>query len=112
MYLHAILKTQLLKFKILLEEGNLLAERNQLDIALLQDRTQEIAEARNHAHGGLIFLFAHQHGNGMQRVEQEMRMELHLERLQLRLRELAFELGSSKLALFVFVIKLQPIANS
>ena len=65
-----------------------------------------------HLLGLAALLLPHQHHDGVQRVEQKMRLELHLQRAQMRLHELAFELGGAKLEpqcfLFAFLIPAIP----
>src|SRR4029077_19635072 len=58
---------------------------------------KKTAQARQLPDGESILSGANQLADGVQRVEQEMWLQLHLERLQARLRELRFELGSAQL---------------
>ena len=57
----------------------------------LERQAQQVAEPHQRAIGGVDVL-VHQRGDRVQRVEEEMRMQLLLERLQLRLDEPRFEL--------------------
>src|SRR5581483_11726214 len=49
--------------------------------------------------------------DGVQRVEEEVRVELHPERLQLRLRELRFELRGPQLPLARFAVVVERVAD-
>ena len=56
----------------------------------MQRHPQQIAQSIDHLIGG-VDVRSHQPGNGVERVEQEMRMELPLQRLELRFHQARFE---------------------
>jgi len=53
---------------------------------------QNVAEALDELHRLRLVVLADEDGDGVERVEQEMRVELHAEGAELRLRELGPEL--------------------
>jgi hypothetical protein len=57
-------------------------------------------------------LIAHESGDAVQGVEEKMRVELHLERLELRLRELRFELRGAHLALAIAFVVADGVARA
>ena len=61
-------------------------------------RRKQIAEPSDDSRGGGRIL-ADEHRDGVQRVEQKVRVHLHLERLHLGERELRLELRGAYLAL-------------
>ena len=71
-------------------ELELAAERHVGDVGGRERHAQQIAEPRDHDVGGFDVL-AHQRGDGVERVEQKVRMDLHLQRLHLRAGERGFE---------------------
>ena len=84
-------KTHLLNVQILLGELQFLAERHLLSVGILHHSPQEVTQPDDHAHGRVVSFFAHQAGNGVERVEQEMRLDLPAQRAELGLRELLAE---------------------
>ena len=68
-----------------------------------QKQPQQFSEPRD----GLFRqfrIFVHQRGHGVQRIEEEMRMQLHAQRLQLRLHQLGLELGGATHACLVALV--------
>ena len=63
---------------------------------VLQRDAQQIAQLRDHVVGG-IDVAVHQRRNRVERVEEEMRLQLPLQRLQLRFDEMRFELALAQL---------------
>src|SRR5207302_468888 len=85
-------KTRLLNIEILLREVQFFGKWNLLPIGIVHYPPQEIAQAHDHAHGCVISFFPDQSGDGIERVEQEMRLDLSAQRAELRLRELLVEM--------------------
>ena len=56
-------------------------------------------------------MFAHQHGDGVEGVEEEVRVKLHLQRVELGLRELRLQVGPGELLLAVAAAVLQGEAR-
>ena len=75
-------KPNLLDREILLEKANLLVERDFVARLRSEHRVQHIAEQFQHPRCGRCVLVAHQHTDGIQTVEQEVRIELHSQRTQ------------------------------
>lgn len=71
-----ILKTNLFNFQILAEEFEFLPERHFLRSGAVERVTQQIAEPRQHPIRRLRIRQI-EHRNRVQRVEEEMRIELH-----------------------------------
>ena len=75
-----------------LDEFHLFAERNQLHISALQGDTQQAAELFKHGIGR-IHVRAHQAGDAVHGIEEEVRIELHAQRRELGVCQLHFQLG-------------------
>ena len=71
-------------------------QRQLLDVGGLERASQQLGELCQHQFGG-VRIVPHQPRDGIQRVEQEVRMQLHLEGFDLGTGELHFELGRAKL---------------
>ena len=71
-------------------------QRHLLRVHVGEHRAQQVAEARQRLLGLLALLLAHQHHDGVQRVEQEVRLQLRLERAEARLRHLGLELRGAQ----------------
>ena len=87
----AILESGLLDLQILLQELELLLQRDARRAAAVERQSQQIAQAADHP-VGRVRVGVDQRRDRVQRVEQEMRVQFRLERLQPRLRQLRFEL--------------------
>src|SRR5207302_7673442 len=72
---------------------------------------QELAQAGQHAVGQLD-VPVHQGGDGLQGVEQEVRVQLGLEHLQLGLRQLGLELEGAQLALAELAVVEQAVGDA
>ena len=84
-------ESRLLDLEVLREEIELRLQRAFVLAEVLERHAQQIAEAHQRAIGG-VDVAVHQRRNGVQRVEQEVRLQLMLERRHLRFDELGFEL--------------------
>ena len=94
---HPLAKPDLLDLHVCFDEVQLLTERHDLVAGVVEREPEELPEAGDHQ-VRRPRIGVHQLGRGIQRVEEEMRLELHLEHLQLRLREPGLELGRLELA--------------
>ena len=83
-HLQSILKPDLLDLEVHPEEIGLLPERNHLMTGVIQREPEQAAKAGDHLVGGLG-LGVHQLRDGVEGVEQEMRLQLHLEHLEMGL---------------------------
>ena len=86
-----VAEARLLDLEVLGQEVELLLERHFLHADASQREAQQVAEPRQHRVGG-VDVAVHQRRDGVQRVEQEMRLQLPLQRLQLRLDQPRLEL--------------------
>ncbi|EEF23139.1 conserved hypothetical protein, partial [Ricinus communis] len=86
---HAVLQTlpeaHLLDGEVFVEEGQFLAQRNQIAVRLVQHAPQQFAEAGDGVDGIVVALLAHQAGDGVEGIEQEVRLDLPAQAVQLRL---------------------------
>ena len=94
----AVVESGLLDFEVPLEEVQLLAKRDLLHRRLVQRHPQQLGQLRHHLVGGLRVAMD-QRRDRMQGVEQEMRMQLHPQDLELGLRQLRFELRRPQLTI-------------
>jgi len=76
----ALAETHVLHFKIAARQGQFLAQGKALAIAQSQAAAQEVRQPYAHFSGARA-IQSGQRGNGMQAVEQEMRVELHAQGL-------------------------------
>ena len=95
--LEPISKTNLLNFEVATHEFHFFLERDQLLLRMIESQAQKIAEAGDHA-AGFRRIFEDERRDRVERVEKEMRVQLHLEGAELRLRELRFQRGLLQLA--------------
>ena len=84
--------------EILGEKVELRLKRDFLLTDVLKGKAQQVAQTRQRAVCGLD-VAVHQRGDGVQRVEEEVRMELLLRRLELRLDQPRFELSGTERAI-------------
>jgi hypothetical protein len=75
---------------IALEQGELVGERHLFDLPAFEGEAQQVAEPRDHV-VGRVDVAVHQRRDPVQRVEQEVRLQLHAQRFELRAREGGFE---------------------
>ena len=94
----AAAEAHLLNGQVALKELEFLAERNLLPIDIAQRHAQKVTQQRRHLLRG--FAVGHlQGGDGVQRVEKEVRVKLHLERGQVGVGQLRLQLRGSQLTL-------------
>src|SRR2546421_3860581 len=82
-----VAKTHLFYFEVATHELRLFSKRYELLLRMVQSEPQKIAESRDHA-VGFRRVFRNERRDRVQGIEKKMRMELHLERAKLGLREL------------------------
>src|ERR1044072_7379832 len=109
--LEPIRKSHLLNTEIQLNESEFFSQFNFLPGRVLERMTQEIAKSDEHVDSGLILVVTDETHDAVQRVEQKMWMQLHPERLQLRLGQLRFESSGQKLALAILAIVFEGIKH-
>ena len=93
----------MLDLQVAVEKGQFLAQWDFVLVGALERQAEQIAQARNHAIGGLD-VFVHQGGDRVERIEQEMRVELHLQRLKLCLGQPLLQFRGAQLALMKFPV--------
>lgn len=75
-------KRESLDFKVNLEELQLVGEWNLPRPAIIKANAEQAAEPTDRLDNGVILTLSRQHGDGIQRVEQEVRVQLRLERAE------------------------------
>ena len=90
-YLKPLGKSHLLNVQILLCELQFLFQRHLLPIGIFHDPAQKVAQPGNHAHGHVVFSLAHEASDGIERIEQKVRLDLSPKSIELCLRELGVE---------------------
>src|SRR5262245_5108286 len=85
--LQTVFEAHSLDVQIEPQKFQFLPEGRQLLAAVLQRQTQKVSEPRHHLIGGVNILMK-QSRDRIERIEQEVRLQLHLQRLQLSLGQL------------------------
>src|SRR2546427_508189 len=93
----ALPEPDLLDVEVVPQELQFLLQRHLLRTRTIEHPPQEIAEPCQHADGEGILTGTNELADGVQRIEQKVRLELHLERFQPCLGELGFELRGAQL---------------
>src|SRR5688572_13018270 len=106
-----IAEPRLFDFQVLREEIELLLQRHFLHAHALQRHAEQIAQPRDHRVGG-VDIAMHQRRNGVQRVEQKVRLHLALQGMQPRFNEPRFKLHGAELLGPRFVHVLQRRADA
>src|SRR5215510_7211476 len=106
----SILKTNALDLEITVQKLDFLLKCDFHRAGILECQSQEVAETRNHLAGGFS-VSAQQRGDGMQGIEEKVRMNLHLQRFQLRLHQLSAKLRSFELVFAVTVVVIECVAH-
>src|ERR1051325_5900855 len=73
---------------------------------------QKIAQSDQHVHGGVVLLIANETDNVVESVEEKVWVQLHSQRIQLRLRELRFQTAGQKLALAILAIVIERVTDA
>ena len=87
----AIAEARLLEADIALHPCELGREWNELLVWTIQVAAHQVAEIDQHVHRAAVVLEPDQRGDGVQRVEQKVRLDLQSKRVKLRARELRLE---------------------
>src|SRR5580658_4094713 len=95
----AVLKSDSLNVEIEVDQLDFAVERNLLRFPSRQSLAQELTEVGQHRVSFFDSMLPHQDDDCVERVEEEMRVKLHLQRAQLCLGELTFELSGAQLEL-------------
>ncbi len=98
----AVGEAHLLDRQVALEESDLLGERDLVGTIGVEHLTEHLAELLQHPRGGRGVPVPHQDGDGVQAVEEKVRVELRPERPEPRLGELGGEPGGVDRALAGF----------
>src|SRR5438034_10675387 len=91
-----VMKTHVLDLEITPEEFELLLKRHLLRPRVFKRKPQEVAEPSQHLIGR-VHVFVKQRRNRVERVEQKVRVKLHLQRLKLGLGDLQLSLRKLRL---------------
>ena len=92
--LEAIAEPRALEIDVALDHAQLVAERRQLAGRPIERRPHQVAQSEQHRQRRLVALSADQRRDRVQRVEQEVRLDFQPQRVELRARQLGFELRS------------------
>src|SRR5208337_2992215 len=103
LHLQPVVEARLLNVNVLLQEGQLAAERKFVDADSIQREAQQVRQLQGHVLGGEAIV-AGQRGDGIQGVEQEVRLKLDLQHLKLCVRELRFQLRRPQFALLILAV--------
>ena len=87
------MKTYLLNREVELQILQFAPQSYFLGFHIFQHTTQEIAEKRQHLLRLRSLLLAHQHHDGIECVEQEVWLQLHFQRAELRIHQLRLQFG-------------------
>ena len=79
---------------------------------ILERVTQKIAESDEHTDRGVVFVVTNKTDDAVQCVEEKMRVQLHSQCVELRLRELGFESRGHNLTLPVLAIVVKRITDT
>ena len=90
-HLKPLRKSHLLDVEILEGKVQFLAQRHLLPAGILHHAAQKVAQPSDHAHGCIVSFLAHQAGDGVERIEQKVRLDLPAQCVELGLRELLVE---------------------
>src|SRR5215469_5269047 len=94
--LKPVLQTYLLEPKVVFDKLQLFLERDQIDAVMPEGGAEQIGELKHHCFGPAIVRIR-QSRDSLQRIEQKMRVELTLQRLEFACSEGLLELRTLKL---------------
>src|ERR1019366_674934 len=106
----AVLEACLLDVNIFLQEGQLATERHLVDADRVERQAQQVRQLQSHVFGGGTIVSG-QGGDGIQGIEQEVRFQLNLQRLELRISQLGFQLRGLQLALPILAVIPDRLGN-
>src|SRR5581483_4690242 len=101
-----LLKADLLDLQVAPHILQLLGQRHFLFELAIEREAEKLAEARQHRVRRLD-IAVHQRGDRIERIEEEVRLELHPQRLQLRARQLARQLSAAQLAIAALHVEVE-----
>src|SRR5208283_3621114 len=105
-----VLEARLLNVNVFLEERQLAAERHFVDTHGVQREAQQVRQLQSHVLGGEAVVTG-QSGDGIQGVEQKVRLELDLQHLELGIRELRFQLRRLQFAHTILTVICQRLRD-
>jgi len=103
-------KPHLLDVDVALQKIHLLPYRHLLHPAVVERDAEQRAELGQERHRLVVALLPHQHRDGVHGVEQKMRMQLLLERLEFGLHQTRLQLHRLDLLVLVLAVDLEDIA--
>src|SRR5439155_6387230 len=107
----AVAQSRLLDLNVAFEESQVFAERNLLAIRLTQGQPQQLAERGQRLLSGTR-VTAEQSGHSIERIEQEMRLQLRLERMQSCARQVRLKQNGTPLALAIAAIEVDRVGQA
>jgi hypothetical protein len=107
----SVSKAHLLNREILVQELQFLLERELLYGPRAHRQSKQVAQAHQHL-VGCVDVLVHQRGDGMQRVEQEMGLQLVPERIKPRLDEAGLQTTLSERPLLCLAVVVDGVAQS
>src|SRR5262249_11147469 len=93
----AIRKSNLLNVEILLQKIHFLSQCDYMPVGSFDDTAQKVTQPCDHVYSSIISFFAHQAGDGIERVEKKVRLDLPPQGIQLRFRKLLVKAGGLRL---------------
>ena len=109
-HLQAIAEARPLDLEVLVDEIELVLERHHLRADAIERQPQQVAEPRQHRVGG-VDVAVHQRRDRVERVEQEVRVQLPLQRLQLRFGQAGLQLRGGERALLRLAVVVEGVAH-
>src|SRR5215213_2749357 len=104
-------KSHLLNTQIKLREVDLFPQFDFMPRGVFERVTQEVAQPHQHADRSAVLIVTDETDDTVERVEEKMRVQLHSQCIQLRLRELSFKSRRHKLALAIFAIVVERVKD-
>src|SRR5947199_3061482 len=104
---HPIGKTGALDFEIPAQHGQLRVERDLLIAGVIERVAQQLAETGQHGDRFIVAFHANESADGVERVEEEVRLDLQLQRVQARVGERRLELRRLQRALAIALVKVE-----
>ena len=106
----AVTEASPLDAQVQLQQFQFAAQRDFLAVVVLQERAQQFAQAQQHVFRRQRVL-VQQGDDGVQRVEQEMRLQLRLQHLQARLRQFGGQSGRLQFAPCLLGLEVQQLLH-
>jgi hypothetical protein len=85
-----VAEADVLDLEVAVQDLELLAQRHDL-LPVIERQPQQVAEQREHAHHTLPLALHRHHRDRVQRIEQEVRVQLHAQRVEIRPRQARLE---------------------